>query len=826
MKFCSPSILQWCLLGFFLVVLPFVLGCYITGFYKWDLTIPAVYGNSDDIWQLVLTKMVRDTGWVLTNPFLGAPDVAHWHSNSAAQTSALHSVLMLGLSFVINDAVKIQQIYYLINFPLIALSSYHACRLVTVSRLPAICVGLLFAFTTFRINWGIYAFLANYFAIPLGVVPVIWIAAGVFRNKLDLAGARAPFFQSVRKILLTRQFGLSLLFVAIVAVSDGYYAFFTLMLLGFAACLRALSGDWRLPASLTPALLLMAALVGISLLLNQPLSIYKASHPQEFYPGGTMDLSLIKHPFEAEVYSSSLKLLIAPISNHRIPFLAEIGRWIVSTSDQAAKFPQTRAFISLGTLGTILLVGGFIYFIAPALRASMAERYRSSQWTNFEASISLVLFSTLCAIPGGIGTLVALVFPTIRAYNRFPLFLIFFLYLAAALLLTIWLQRAQSRGKGLAVSIALILATVLALVDQIPADAVKGREESKSTFLAERAFVAKIESELPPSAMVYQYPYADYLLQSKYYGWGSFAPVRLYLHSKALRWSNGAAKNSYVEGWQLWLARLPVDDMLNEIVAAGFAGMVIDRTVVKGPEYRRLVESLSRRGVQLVDDSESQLAFARLNDSGVRLQYDEKYTEPTSLSVIDRARLKLGALPPLIDREAFAAYVERQPMDENTFVVTRIEHPELFLGGAEQRMGLGDSPIKDPTALRGTLSCAEDSTLPGNVALALHNNSSFDWWLGTGSYPISIGWHVSDDAGKQLLWDDGGRAPRVSVSADQDGSSLFVGRGKTIALSLPLSGLALDKYGTGKSPLKLEFQVVQDGNVWFADLTCTMPVVR
>lgn len=88
-----------------LIILPMVLGYYVLGLNHWDMSIPMIYGNGDDIWQLTLTKVLTDTGWVLSNPFLGAPEVASWHHNAAAQTSALHSVIMLGLNFFIKDPI-------------------------------------------------------------------------------------------------------------------------------------------------------------------------------------------------------------------------------------------------------------------------------------------------------------------------------------------------------------------------------------------------------------------------------------------------------------------------------------------------------------------------------------------------------------------------------------------------------------------------------------------------------------------------------------------------------------------------------------------------
>jgi phosphoglycerol transferase len=129
------------------VLLPLVAAVGLLDLRHVNLSIPFIYNGGDDIWQLVLTKMLLDTGWVLKNPFLGAPSVAEWHNNAAAQTSALHSVLMWCIGRIVHNPVLTQQIYYVANFSVISLTSFIACRLLKVSTLLSICVGLAYAFS-------------------------------------------------------------------------------------------------------------------------------------------------------------------------------------------------------------------------------------------------------------------------------------------------------------------------------------------------------------------------------------------------------------------------------------------------------------------------------------------------------------------------------------------------------------------------------------------------------------------------------------------------------------------------------------------------------
>ncbi|MBB4571689.1 hypothetical protein [Rhizobium leucaenae] len=817
--------------GIFISALSLLLGIWSLGALHFDLSIPLVYNTGDATWQLSLTKMLRDTGWILTNPYLGAPDVAHWHQNSAAQTSALHSILMLGLSYFINDAVKIQQIYYILNFPLIALTSFLSCRILKISTFPAMAVGIIFAFTTFRFNYIIYSFLPNYAALPLAIVPVVWVGLGEF--SLDHVGehpASKAEEKPASKFPLGKFLG-SLACIILITISDGYYAFFTLLLLGFATFLRLCSGDIFKPRALLAPLLLIVTLIGVSFALGLPLQNYKQSHLHEFYPNGVLDPALVKHPFEAEVYSSSLKLMIAPIPNHHILPLAELGDKIVQTSEAARSFKLGAHSVPLGTLGSLLLLGTLCYLMIPAFRlktdaSSWKQVVGADRLANLLAS--LVLFSFLCSITGGIGSLIALIFPTIRAYDRLPIIILFLLLLLAARLASMSLKRSGPITRQIGV-VLIVLVAIAALYDQIPRTSLSDGEGGRNLYIAERNFVQKIEASVPQGSMIYQYPYSDYLIMSKYYGWGSFAPVRLYLHSKNIHWSSGPAKNSYVENWNLRLAKLPFDQMLNEVAAVGFAGMVIDRTVVPDSEYVHLVRALSSHGAQIVDDQSSHLAFAKFNNSGFRLEFDSTYTEAVRLVITDPAHVDVSALPSLVDRKEFKKLLAELPANSQPLFIEKSVHPEVFLNGTAHLRSSGEISISPLTDMKGTLRCAlspeASSSGQRDVLLDLTNASNFDWNIGAGSYPIGIGLHLYATDGTPLRGDDG---TRISTAGNSGGfvpnsaEASLIKPGSTAQFRVPLSKLNLNSLETAQHGIRANFQVVQDGNAWFANLGCSI----
>lgn len=823
-----------------IAIIPLVIAFYFLGLWHWDLSIPLVYleKNGDETWQLILTKALVDTGWVLNNPFLGAPDVAHWHNNASAQASALHSVLMLGLSKLMHDPIKIQQVYYLLNFALISLTSFFSCRLLGLARLPALCIGILFSLLAYRFNFIIYSFLSNYFTVPLALVAVFWIMMGEF-SKFFSNPAKASKI-AIKEVLSSSKFFWGLFFIVLIALSDGYYAFFTLLLLGFATVARALSGDIKKPASLLVPMIYMATLMMVALALAWPLGAYKRSHPEEFAPNGIPDPALIKHSFEAEVYSVSLKLLVAPAPNHRVESLANLGQKMIKTSEAARQYKIGAPYAPLGTLGTILFAIALTLLIVPALRRVANNSDLSKDTTPEDkviwAAVALALFIFLCSISGGIGSLIALVYPTIRGYDRFPFFLIFVLYVGAGAAVTAALKHAHGRRWWMLVGLT-VLITILSLYDQIPQDSAKGRPEVRNRFLAEKNFVKKIEEKLVPGAMVYQYPYSQYLTDSDYYGWGGWGHVRLYLHSAALRWSNGASKNSPVDDWHLRLSHMPIDQLLAEVQAAGFNAVVVDRRVVSPAEYQRVRKALiEHTSVAPIEDADSKLAFFSLDDPGYQLVYDESYKDAAKLVISDRSKLLTSMLPRLINPLALKNLLDMNN-DKNALIIERATHPEVFFTEAELGRGDGDKPIfplSELSSMQGKVRCTVASSASTGAAssdtlvMTIANNTDFEWKFNQGNFPLRIGVHLRSLDGTLLRWDDGWRlsagAPGYVTGKVTRSEALSIPQGTSKELRFPLSQLNLKGLGEGHQNLIADFRMVQDGHAWFEHLGCKVVI--
>jgi hypothetical protein len=130
-----------------------------------------------------------------------------------------------------------------------------------------------------------YAFLANYAAVPLAFVPVLWVLTGRYAA-ITAAGPGALF--------RSRSFWASMFFLVLVTLSDGYYAFFTLLMLAFATVVRMGLGDLRRPAQLLAPIVFILTVVTLALAMTLPLKSYQRANVDEFFPDGKEDSTLLK----------------------------------------------------------------------------------------------------------------------------------------------------------------------------------------------------------------------------------------------------------------------------------------------------------------------------------------------------------------------------------------------------------------------------------------------------------------------------------------------------------------------------------------------------
>lgn len=791
----TKSLITWLAV----ITLPPILATILLQLRNYDYNIPIFYSlpGGDEIWQFMLTKTLLDTGWVLENPYLGAPEIAEMYNNSSAQTSSLHSVLMLGLSFLFSSAIEVQQIYYLLNFSLIAIITYACCRSLEITPVLSLLIAVLMCFTKFRVIGIHYAYLSNYFCIPAATLVVYWIMQGKFshyNSSTDYTSTSKSFWKNYGY--------LSLVIISLTALSDGYYAFFTLLLLGFAFVMRVLYGDIKKPSTLVIPFALIVLLLTIALGMTLPLRVYLANHPE------VSNQDVMKQPYEAEVYSTSISLLFTPLTNHRIELFREISKALVDASNFNRKFPVGGGSpVILGALGSILLVVSLMFLLLRGLRTLRLTRLsKTAPDPNIlEISAVLSLFILLYSIGGGLGTLTAFLYPTIRAYDRFPMFLLFVLYVGAGWTLS---RLIADKPKSIVYSVNSLAALIslLAILDQVPQNPygiMDGKKpESHDRFLAEKSFVNKLESALPSGSMVYQYPYSQYLINSKYYGWGSFGHIRFYLNSKQLRWSNGGAKGSPADTWHWEMSHLPLAGIITEMKAVGFRALVIDGTVLPTEEYHKAINYISEiEKLNVVEDKKAKLAYIDLGEPAYLLSMNSDYSVPERLKIIDPSAIDYHKVSKYINKTVLRDIVSKT----NAFPleIDASNYPGIFRDSLLVFLGSGKVKITSPDVFVSETVCDlrdPDFELSPSTEfdVIVGNRSDFDWRMDSElSYPIRL---------KLLISEDGKAPAERHVPLD-----LTIPSGETYNFTLNAGALLSDI----KNKATVQIALMQDGNMWF-----------
>jgi phosphoglycerol transferase len=354
-----------------------------------------------------------------------------------------------------------------------------------------------------------------------------------------------------------------------------YYTFFACMLIGPAMLLGAARRrTWAPVRRGTLAILLLCAATGVTLV---PYFLYVRTH------GVNHDMGY-KLPLEADGYGLKLRHLLTPVPNHPIPLLAAAEAKIMG-----AQFPgdNENTTARLGTFGGLGLIALLVFMVGRC-----AGLWREDEDLGTPGAMTLV--ALLMSTVGGLGSFFNLfVAAEIRAYNRIVVFIAFFAILAAALVATRLADRL-ALGRRLSPFVRVVLLGLMLLAgirDQMPYDIrASTPEDVVADYAHDRAYVGSLEAQLPPGAMIFQLPHSGI-------PFGPYEPARLFLHSHTLRWSWGAVSGRN-HAWPEMVGRLPPAEVVRWATAAGFAGLMVDRSFYRRgkpnwPSYEEVERSIA-----------------------------------------------------------------------------------------------------------------------------------------------------------------------------------------------------------------------------------------
>ncbi len=535
--------------------------------------------RSDALANLCVIKTVIETGWANGSAALGAPFGATFLDFPRSEVAFLLFYRAAGV-FTANVAL-IHNVFYFAGFPLAAWSALAVLRSELRVAWPlAAAGGIVFCWLPYHFLRLEHLHLANYAAVPIAV----WLV-------LRVAGERPPFFERGRLGPATTFVWVG---IALVAATSIYYAFFAVVLVAAVGVLEALAA--RSPRPAASAVLVIAAIGAALAIALAPALRYRAV-------AGSNPAVAARSVIEVETYSLRPIHLLLPSDSDGLSPLSSVAR----TYNASAPLINENRYAALGVIGAL----GFVLLLLHLSSGNRVLPASPALATLARANLAAVLL----AVTGGLGSLLAvLVTPQFRALNRISIFIAFFSIAAVVAAIDRVAARfgpMRARATCAAAMVLVVLAFVEGPTARPDAAAIA------ATFDSDRAFVERIERLLPAGAMVYQLPYTQFPEVPAFRREPPYSPMRMYVHSRTLRWSYGGMKGRPGDLWHQAVDRLPLPERVGRLQAAGFAGLVLDRAAL--PDAGRACDdALARLGAgDRIDSRDGTLAFYGLPAPGV-----------------------------------------------------------------------------------------------------------------------------------------------------------------------------------------------------------------
>ncbi|SDP27044.1 hypothetical protein SAMN04489867_1912 [Pedococcus dokdonensis] len=489
-----------------------------------------------------------------------------------------------------DDPATAATLFFLAGFPAAALSAYWLARQLGTHRPAAVMVGTLFAVLPGHQTWFSHPWIAAYWVVPLG----LWLALRTLQGAIlwppvrDLRqpgpGRRPAVLLALRTVLVAVAVGLS----------DVYWVAFTLVLLGVALLVRM--ARTRRAVGLVPG---VAAALFVALPCVISLALTTRGRAADVI---TSDLPAQRTIGEAERYSGKLIDLVLPWYEHRFePFS------FLTTAYGYAAPPS----VEHPALGIVALVGvtGLLWVTV----RNLASGHRVP--AALGSLTALLLVALAFYTKGGLGSLFALfVTPQIRTWSR----LVVVIGLLGLLAVGLWASRpGRSRGAAWPLAAGLIL---LGVLDQTNPGVAPDYTALRATQQDLTRFTSDLRAATGPGCAVFQLPVTRFPEEPPAGAMGDYDHFLPSLASpKDLAWSYGAMRGTSRADWQL---ALPVGDtpaLLDDLAAAGFCAVEVDRagysTATATDPTADLTKALGPATAQTRDGGLTAYSLAPLRDA-------------------------------------------------------------------------------------------------------------------------------------------------------------------------------------------------------------------
>ena len=206
------------------------------------------------------------------------------------------------------------------------------------------------------------------------------------------------------------------------------------------------------------------------------------------------------------------------------------------------------------------------------MRVLPDERGHDETGRNLPIEAWQILWILAYSAIGGLNCLAGVLgFTIFRSTTRYSIFILPILLLFALKRIS---KMRQEREIGFTLA---ALCALVALWDQTPPIVTEAKiAEVAQVVNADRELAQKLEARLPKGAMIFQVPIMEYP-ESPAPGVSGYDHLRLYLHSKDLRFSFGGVKGRPWLQWQKEIAQQSLPDFIRTLEGYGFAALYVNR---------------------------------------------------------------------------------------------------------------------------------------------------------------------------------------------------------------------------------------------------------
>lgn len=554
------------------------------GFAKFGISVPFLYSGIDDFSCLVSTKLICENGWFWYNPYIGAPFGEYAFDFSANLLMNFDMLMIKLISIFVKDPIAVNNIRYLLVFPMCTLSAYYTLRTIKINKVVSSLGALIFSLTPYIFFRNVlHLSLSACYFVPLSILLCVWCC----ENDDSYCKPCKSFFKN-RKNCLT------VLFTLLIANNGiGYYAFFTCFFLCVAALCNLLAN--RNIKSIIAPMVNIGFIVFFSALALIPSFIYN-------WENGSNSSAVIRGLADGELYSLKIAQLFIPLESHGI---APVQRLIDAYNSQMPLVNENQGAY-LGIIGII----GFVI----SMVLTVKKDHKDSEYTLFVLS-RMNFCAVLFAVIGGFSALMFFVFDKLRGFNRISIFIMFISITVLSLMLEnkvlpfIRSKSARVRCISYVTAVVVGLASIIELVPVYGSYDAQ-LENNNAQYRSDKKFVAQIEQTLGANAMVYQLPYQPTPEAGAQNNMNDYQLYAGYINSETLSWSYGSVRGRKGDQWHRYISVLPTETMLEKICTAGFTGLYIDNRAYTPEQNAALKDELKAvLGADCISADNGNLSF-------------------------------------------------------------------------------------------------------------------------------------------------------------------------------------------------------------------------